>query len=148
MFKPTRSFLMPDEFNKLADRTKTNCFAFAFGQTSPSSCSMFSEYVLEYKDSDNCILPIDYSFTRRAAAFDYTISKVDGNKLPDSPDGRTYFLLFGWYACGDFHVVRITPDGKWVHKPDWSEPATVVDPSELLKEYELIRGDYHVFVLV
>lgn len=148
MNEAVRIFPSPCEFNSMADISKTNCLAFAFGQTKPSENRRFSDYVLDTEDWDFCPWKIEASFNHTVNKY-FKMKVKEVRELPSEPDGSIYFILYGWFHGGDFHVVRIERDGTWVHKPDWDLPACVIEPdSEFFNEYSLENDPCHFFVLV
>lgn len=148
MNEAVRIFPSPCEFNSMADISKTNCLAFAFGQTKSSKDRWFSEYILDYQDPDGWQFRIEKSFENKVSRhFNMKVKEV--RQLPNEPDGSIYFILYGWFRYGDFHVVRVERDGTWVHKPDGELPACIIEPgSEFFNEYSLENDPCHFFVLV
>lgn len=128
--------LKANEFNKEANIHATNCFAFALGLTENGG-----RYELPRKDVDGCNVKIAEAFKYRAAYNNIMLREVSSL---EETEGKVAFILFGWFAFANFHVVRKNSDGTFEHKPDWKEPATEVTWEEIRKEYP---EDYHVFIL-
>lgn len=131
-----REFLSATEFNKVANIKSTNCFAFAMGLTKPGEI-----YDLPRKDVDDCFIKITAAFRQHTAYHGIKLKEVSNL---EETTGKVAFILFGWYAYSNFHVVRKNANGIFEHKPDWIEPAAEVSWEEIRKEYS---EDYYVFVL-
>ena len=134
-------FLTATSFNGMEDITRTNCLAFALGQVDPSENSVYSEYCLDTHDCDGARLSIGTSFKWKCSCFGLDVKEVASL---EETEGKTAFLVFGWYPRGDFHIVRKNPDGRLEHKPDWFLPAKVTTLEELYEEYP---EGYLVYVL-
>lgn len=130
-----KKFLSAIEFNNIANIKATNCFAFALSLIEPNGL-----YELPRKDVDECYIKIEDAFEYRAAYHKIKVKEV--NNLEET-NGKIAFIVFGWYAYADFHVIRKNLDGTFEHKPDWKEAATKIEWNELRKEYP---EEYHVFV--
>lgn len=131
-------FLNADEFNEETRNNQNfNCLAFAFGLTKeiPGGFDLMTEF-------DYTKLPIRRSFLWKAQDAGIKVKEV---KNFSDLNGKTGFLVYGWYAYYDFHIVRVNTDGTWEHKPDYNTPACRTSEEEVAKEYP--EGPAHIFVL-
>lgn len=142
--------LHASQYNACVDSRKTNCLAFALGQTEGSENSVFSVYNLEHHDRLGNQILISDSFKMSAERFGLKVKEV--NTLEET-NGKFAFIVWGWYPVhqvfggveySDFHVLRRNPDGSYEHKPDWYEPATLTTLDEVLMDYS---ESFHIFVL-
>lgn len=125
-----------EEFNRIADIGNTNCLAFALGQTESSSETYQGKYILPYWDREGRRMLISEAFKRTASNLGIHVKMVS-----KAEQGHVYFLVFGWYSNGNFHVVRQNSDGSLEHKPDWYNPARKTTLEELYDS-----GHYNPFI--
>lgn len=135
-------FLSPDIWQSLYTGNEANCLGFAIGE---AECIELPWEAISIEDS----------FRNTVKKYSVKVRKVDSITA-----GKYHFLVYGFYPMpyfdyysfktkyrpSDFHIVRIEPDGTWVHKPDAIEPPAVISEHD-----ELTFGEYtetpHIFVL-
>ena len=125
-------FLGPEDFNEAIhfDRLHYNCLAFAFGVTDFE----FMEFMLNARSYPD----VRDAFTDKASFFRIGVEQVE--KLEEI--NGYGFILFGWvngfsnaFGRRGFHVARIEPDGKIVHKLGVKELAGYTTVSQLVRMY-------------
>lgn len=148
--------LTPEQFNEINDREnkkrekagkkrrKINCLGYAIGVDEEG-------LELEYRGGKK----IEDSFQEKLEKYGLIVRKV---KSLDELKGKTGFILYGFYPMKiffdlvykDFHVVRVNPDGTYVHKQDMNLPARkveILDERGAIEEYDGANEPIHIFLL-
>lgn len=131
-----RTYFLPDDYIRIVTKIygkerlgDLNCLAFALGDTRPDDKNHLG-YNLNRYDADEYAISI-------SSAFEWECYKrgIEVKRVQNAESGHRYFRLYGWYDCGDFHIVRQEPDGTLVHKLGWMIAPTITSDEALQEEY-------------
>ena len=116
-------FLSPEKWRKSHKSNEANCLGFALG--------VRERIELPWED-----IKIEESFKETCKQYNLIVRQVEHIEI-----NKICFLVYGFFPfympefCRDyefpcekrdFHIVRVEPDGTWVHKPDSCQPPTVI----------------------
>ncbi len=145
--------ISPEQYpTKFSSGYGTNCLAFALGITEPVRLhsSMY--------DLDSCS-PIFAAFYKKfSELFGSSESLRQLNSIEEAKKNEYVFMVFDFTSyitkrygmeitLYDFHVARRELDGRWVHKPGWSESPCYINQQDWTGIFREFGERYVLFAL-